>query len=44
VGILLHQGLPQQLLDVLAGLPFLLFGLWMLLGGAPSWRPVAIGV
>lgn len=43
-GLLLHQRLPEQLLHILAGLLFLLFGLWMLFDSALGWRPVAIGV
>jgi len=42
VGMLLHRRLPHQLLHVVAGLLFLLFGLWMLLDGALGWRSVAI--
>lgn len=41
-GILLHRRLPRRLLHMLAGLLFLLFGLWMLLDGALGWRPAAI--
>ncbi|KAA1250220.1 TMEM165/GDT1 family protein [Mycobacterium simiae] len=43
-GLLLHQRLPEQLLQVLASLLFLLFGLWMLFDSALGWRSVAIGV
>ncbi|QUR69406.1 TMEM165/GDT1 family protein [Mycobacterium spongiae] len=44
VGMLLHQRLPKRLLQIVASLLFLLFGLWMLLDGALGWRPVAVGV
>ncbi len=44
IGTLLHQRLPAQLLHVLAGLLFLLFGLWMLFDSALGWRSVAITV
>lgn len=43
-GILLNQRLPEQLLHVLAGLLFLLFGLWMLFDSALGLRSVAIAV
>jgi thiol:disulfide interchange protein len=42
VGVLLHRRLPRQLLHVLAGLLFLMFGLWILLDSALGWRPAAI--
>ncbi len=44
VGRLLHRRLPQQLLHVLAGVLFLMFGLWMLFDSALGWPPVAIAV
>jgi Ca2+/H+ antiporter, TMEM165/GDT1 family len=44
VGRVLHRRLPQKLLHVLAGLLFLLFGLWMLFDGALGLPSVAIGV
>ncbi len=44
VGILLNQRLPEQLLHVLAGLLFLMFGLWMLFDSALGLRSVAIAV
>ncbi|MFZ1179586.1 MAG: TMEM165/GDT1 family protein, partial [Mycobacterium sp.] len=44
VGRLLHQRLPQQLLHVLAGLLFLMFGVWMLFDSALGRRSVAIPV
>ncbi|HWS91775.1 MAG TPA: TMEM165/GDT1 family protein [Mycobacterium sp.] len=44
VGILLHQRLPEQLLHVLAGLLFLMFGLWMLFDSALGLRSLAIAV
>jgi putative Ca2+/H+ antiporter (TMEM165/GDT1 family) len=43
-GMLLHRRLPQRLLHVLAGVLFLLFGLWMLFDSALGWRSVAIAV
>ncbi|MGH3521571.1 MAG: TMEM165/GDT1 family protein, partial [Mycobacterium sp.] len=43
-GILLHRRLPEGFLHVLAGLLFLLFGLWILFDGALGWRWVAFGV
>jgi putative Ca2+/H+ antiporter (TMEM165/GDT1 family) len=42
VGVLLHRRLPRQLLHVLAGLLFLMFGLWILLDTALGWRPAAV--
>ncbi len=39
-----NQRLPEQLLHVLAGLLFLLFGLWMLFDSALGLRSVAIAV
>jgi Ca2+/H+ antiporter, TMEM165/GDT1 family len=44
VGTMLHRRLPQQLLHALAGLLFLMFGLWMLLDTALGLRSVAIAV
>ena len=44
VGRLLHRRLPEHLLHVLAGLLFLMFGLWMLFDSALGWRSVAIAV
>lgn len=44
VGILLHQRLPEQLLHILAGLLFLMFGLWLLFDSALGLRSVAIVV
>ena len=44
VGRVLHRRLPQKLLHVLAGLLFLLFGLWMLFDTALGLPSVAIGV
>jgi Ca2+/H+ antiporter, TMEM165/GDT1 family len=44
VGMLLHRRLPQQLLHGLAGLLFLMFGLWMLFDSALGWRSAAIAV
>jgi putative Ca2+/H+ antiporter (TMEM165/GDT1 family) len=44
VGSLLHRRLPQQLLHAMAGLLFLMFGLWMLFDTALGLRPVAIAV
>jgi putative Ca2+/H+ antiporter (TMEM165/GDT1 family) len=43
-GILLHSRLPERLLHVLAGLLFLVFGLWMLFDSALGWRWVAVAV
>lgn len=43
-GTLLHRRLPQQLLHAMAGLLFLMFGLWMLFDTALGLRPVAIAV
>jgi putative Ca2+/H+ antiporter (TMEM165/GDT1 family) len=43
-GIVLHRRLPVKLLHIVAGLLFLLFGLWMLFDGALGWRWVAMGV
>jgi Ca2+/H+ antiporter, TMEM165/GDT1 family len=42
VGALLHKRLPERLLHRMAAVLFLLFGLWMLLGGAFGWRWPAI--
>ncbi len=42
VGIALHRRLPEKLLHVLAGLLFLLFGLWMLFDSALGLPSVAI--
>lgn len=42
--VLLNRRLPQQLLDVLASLLFLIFGLWMLFDSALGLRSVAISV
>ncbi|OBJ70153.1 TMEM165/GDT1 family protein [Mycobacterium sp. 1274756.6] len=47
VGTVLHRRLPERLLHVLAGLLFLVFGLWMLFDrvlGAPGLAVVAITV
>jgi putative Ca2+/H+ antiporter (TMEM165/GDT1 family) len=44
VGTLLHQRLPARLLHVLAGLLFLIFGLWMLFDTALGLRSVAVAV
>jgi Ca2+/H+ antiporter, TMEM165/GDT1 family len=44
VGVLLHRRLPQRLLHAVAGVLFLLFGLWMLFDGALGWRSVAVAV
>lgn len=44
VGMLLHQRLPERLLHALAGLLFLMFGLWMLFDNALGWRSVAVAV
>jgi uncharacterized membrane protein HdeD (DUF308 family) len=44
VGRVLHRRLPQKLLHVLAGLLFLLFGLWMLFDSALGLPSVAIAV
>lgn len=44
VGVLLHRRLPRRFLHVLAGLLFLLFGLWILLDTALGWRPAAVAV
>ncbi|WAC91735.1 TMEM165/GDT1 family protein [Mycobacterium sp. Aquia_213] len=41
-GMLLHRRLPQQLLHMVAGVLFGIFGLWMLFENALGWRPVAI--
>ncbi|HTY33510.1 TMEM165/GDT1 family protein [Mycobacterium sp.] len=43
-GTLLHRRLPQKLLHAMAGLLFLIFGLWMLLDSALGLRSVAIAV
>jgi Ca2+/H+ antiporter, TMEM165/GDT1 family len=44
VGSLLHRRLPRQLLHAMAGLLFLMFGLWMLFDTALGLRSVAIAV
>jgi putative Ca2+/H+ antiporter (TMEM165/GDT1 family) len=44
VGGMLHRRLPERLLQILASLLFLLFGLWMLFDGALGWRWVAVAV
>ena len=44
VGEMLHRRLPERLLQILASLLFLLFGLWMLFDGALGWRWVAVAV
>jgi Ca2+/H+ antiporter, TMEM165/GDT1 family len=41
---LLHKRLPIRLLHGLAGVLFLVFGLWLLFDGALGWRQVAIAV
>lgn len=43
-GLLLHRRLPERLLQVLTGLLFLLFGLWLLFDDALGLRSVAIAV
>ena len=43
-GRLLHRRLPERLLRLMAGLLFLLFGLWILFDAALGVRSVAIGV
>ncbi len=43
-GLLLHRRLPERLLQVLTGLLFLLFGLWLLFDDALGFRSVAIAV
>ncbi|MCV7089384.1 TMEM165/GDT1 family protein [Mycobacterium interjectum] len=43
-GTLLHRRLPQRLLHTLAGLLFLIFGLWMLFDSALGLRSLAIAV
>ena len=40
--MLLHKRLPERLLHRMAGVLFLLFGLWMLFDGALGWRWLAI--
>ena len=42
VGAVLHKRLPERLLHRMAGVLFLLFGLWMLFDGAFGWRWLAI--
>ena len=42
VGAVLHKRLPERLLHRMAGVLFLLFGLWMLFDGALGWRWLAI--
>jgi putative Ca2+/H+ antiporter (TMEM165/GDT1 family) len=42
VGAVLHKRLPERFLHNLAGLLFLLFGVWLLFDGALDARPVAI--
>ncbi|CPR10817.1 transmembrane protein [Mycobacterium bohemicum DSM 44277] len=44
VGTLLHRRLPEHLLQTLAGLLFLIFGLWLLFDSALQWRYAAIAV
>jgi putative Ca2+/H+ antiporter (TMEM165/GDT1 family) len=44
VGAVLHKRLPEQILHGLASVVFLLFGLWLLIGGAFGLRWVALGV
>jgi Ca2+/H+ antiporter, TMEM165/GDT1 family len=44
VGVLLHKRLPEGFLHGLAGVLFLVFGLWMLFDAALGWRWVAVGV
>jgi Ca2+/H+ antiporter, TMEM165/GDT1 family len=44
VGTLLHRRLPQKLLHAMAGLLFLMFGLWMLFDSALGLRSVAVAV
>lgn len=44
VGALLHKRLPEGLLHRLAGVMFLLFGLWMLFDGALGWRWPAVAI
>jgi Ca2+/H+ antiporter, TMEM165/GDT1 family len=44
VGMLLHRRLPQKLLHALAGLLFLIFGLWILFDSALGLPSVAIAV
>lgn len=44
VGTMLHRRLPEQLLHALAGLLFLMFGLWMLFDTALGLRSVAVAV
>jgi Ca2+/H+ antiporter, TMEM165/GDT1 family len=41
-GAVLHKRLPERMLHRLAGVLFLLFGLWMLFDGALGWRWPAI--
>ena len=42
VGVLLHRRLPARLLHGVAGVLFLLFGLWLMFEGALGWRWVAV--
>jgi len=44
IGTWLHQRLPTQLLHVLASLPFLVFGLWILFDSALGRHSVAMTV
>jgi putative Ca2+/H+ antiporter (TMEM165/GDT1 family) len=44
MGAVLHKRLPEHFLHGLAGLLFLLFGLWLLFDGALGLRWVALGV
>jgi putative Ca2+/H+ antiporter (TMEM165/GDT1 family) len=44
VGAVLHKRLPEHFLHGLAGVLFLLFGLWLLFDGALGLRWVALGV
>ena len=43
VGAVLHKRLPERILHRMAGVLFLVFGLWMLFDGALGWRWLAIG-
>ncbi len=44
VGAVLHKRLPEGLLHRLAGVMFLIFGLWMLFDGALGWRWPAVAI
>jgi Ca2+/H+ antiporter, TMEM165/GDT1 family len=44
MGAVLHKRLPEHFLHGLAGVLFLLFGLWLLFDGALGLRWVALGV